>query len=255
MKRKKNWGLVTTFLIVAIVIGVVKLEEKNIALKNIDVVEVISDIKNEDENIIVEETEKIAYITIDDGPSKYTSQILDILDENKVKATFFMIDGNMKNYTDEVRRIVSDGHGAGFHSVSHEKEIVYSSAEATLTEFNTCQETMYEITGITSNLIRLPYGSKPYMSVESYDKLVENGYKIWDWNVDTLDWKSTTDQIVSNVLYYGRKHDELILLFHEREQTLDALSSSIKVLKSRGYTILPISENMIEKNFWKDNLK
>jgi peptidoglycan/xylan/chitin deacetylase (PgdA/CDA1 family) len=93
------------------------------------------------------------------------------------------------------------------------------------------------------------------MSVESYDKLVENGYKIWDWNVDTLDWKSTTDQIVSNVLYYGRKHDELILLFHEREQTLDALSSSIKVLKSRGYTILPISENMIEKNFWKDNLK
>ena len=64
--------------------------------------------------------DKVAYITIDDGPSKFTNQILDILDKNDVKATFFMINRNMNTYKDEVKRIQQEGHGAGFHSVSHD---------------------------------------------------------------------------------------------------------------------------------------
>lgn len=202
-----------------------------------------------------EDSEKIAYITIDDGPSKYTKQILDILDENKVKATFFMIDRNMKKYKEEVNRAINEGHSIGFHSVTHDISKLYENPETTLNEFETCKETLYNISGTISNLARLPYGSKPYMPKESYEKLIENKYLIWDWNLDTLDWKSTTDQIISNVLYYGRNRKELVLLIHEKEQSVEALDSTIRVLKERGYEILPITENCESKNFWKENLK
>lgn len=197
---------------------------------------------------------KIAYITIDDGPSKYTNQILDILDSNKIKATFFMIDGNMKKRPREVQRISQDGHGVGFHSVSHEVNILYKTPKNTLDEFNICNNTYENITGKESKLIRLPYGSKPYAPEESYKILVDNGYLVWDWNVDTEDWRSTTDNIVSNVLYYGRNRQNLVILLHEKEQSISALEGIIKVLKSRGYTILPITENIQSLNYWKENL-
>ena len=198
--------------------------------------------------------DKVAYITIDDGPSKYTNQILDILDRNNVKATFFMINRNMNRYKDQVKMIQQGGHGAGFHSVSHNKESLYKTPQATLEEFSICRDTFMKITGETSNLIRIPYGSKPNTPEESYKILVENGFLVWDWNLDTKDWKSTTDNILSNVLLNGRNKNELVLLVHEKEQTVKALDGIIKVLKERGYEILPITEDKEAMNFWRKNL-
>ena len=198
--------------------------------------------------------DKVAYITIDDGPSKFTKQILDILDRNNVKATFFMINRNMNIYKDEVKMIQQQGHGVGFHSVTHNKEALYKTPQATLEEFLTCRDTFREITGETSNLIRIPYGSKPNTPEESYKILVENGFLVWDWNLDTKDWKSTTDNIVSNVLLNGRNKNELVLLVHEKSQTVEALEGIIKILKERGYEILPITEDKEAMNFWRRNL-
>ncbi len=198
--------------------------------------------------------DKVAYITIDDGPSKFTGQILDILERNDVKATFFMINRNMNTYKEEVKRIQQEGHGAGFHSVSHDVETLYKTPQSTLEEFSICRDTFKEITGETSNLVRIPYGSKPYTPEESYKILVENNFLVWDWNLDTEDWKSTTDNIVSNVLLNGRNKDDLVLLMHEKEQTVEALEGIIMVLKERGYQILPITEDKEAMNFWSKNL-
>lgn len=199
-------------------------------------------------------SEKIAYITIDDGPSKYTNEILDILEANNVKATFFMIDGNMKKHPNEVERIEEEGHGAGFHSVSHKIDKLYKSPQITLQEFETCKETFYNITGETSKLIRVPYGSKPYMPEDSHEILLQSGYRMWDWNLDTQDWKGTTDNIVSNILYYGRNNPNLVILMHEKQQTVDALDRVIRILKVRGYDILPVTEDIQERNYWDKNL-
>ncbi|MCC0634565.1 polysaccharide deacetylase [Clostridioides sp. ZZV15-6388] len=199
-------------------------------------------------------SEKVAYITIDDGPSKYTNALLDILKENDVKATFFMLNQNMKNHKEEVKRVLEEKNSIGFHSVSHDIHKLYKSPEITVGEFDTCNKTLQDITGQGSKLIRLPYGSKPYMPEGSYDKLMANDYLIWDWNLDTQDWKSSTSQIVSNILYYGRKRDELVVLIHEKEQSVNALNNMIRILKERGYTILPITENVMPKNFWQENL-
>ncbi|MDB0440030.1 polysaccharide deacetylase [Clostridioides difficile] len=199
-------------------------------------------------------SEKVAYITIDDGPSKYTNALLDILKENDVKATFFMLNQNMKNHKEEVKRVLEEKNSIGFHSVSHDIHKLYKSPEITVGEFDTCNKTLQDITGQSSKLIRLPYGSKPYMPEGSYNKLMANDYLIWDWNLDTQDWKSSTSQIVSNILYYGRKRDELVVLIHEKEQSVNALNNMIRILKERGYTILPITENVMPKNFWQENL-
>ena len=198
-------------------------------------------------------TGKKAYITIDDGPSKYTSQILDILDSNNVKGTFFMLNNNMILHKEEINRMIKEGHGVGFHGVSHDIKELYKTETSSLEEFETCNETLYEISGKTSKLIRLPYGSKPYTPQENYYSLIKNDYLIWDWTLDTQDWKSSTDQIVSNILYYGREREEIVILMHEKEQTVKALNDTIKILKERGYTILPITENISPKNFWLGN--
>mgnify|MGYP003295308272 CR=1 FL=1 len=262
---KGYFNLGVIFLLIVLLLGVLGktiFTEQNISYNKTNVYEETdNNIETEIEEKLEESSEtseqsydKFAYITIDDGPSKYTNQILDILDKNDVKATFFMINRNMNTYKDEVKRIQQEGHGAGFHSVSHDVKTLYKTPQSTLEEFSICRNTFEEITGETSNLIRIPYGSKPNTPEESYKILVENGFLVWDWNLDTEDWKSTTDNIVSNVLLNGRNKDELVLLVHEKEQTVEALDGIIMILKERGYKILPITEEKEAMNFWNKNL-
>lgn len=196
------------------------------------------------------EHQKIAYITFDDGPSKYTRQIVDILDENDVKGTFFMLNDNMIVFKNIVRRLVDEGHGAGFHGVTHDINKLYETEDSAIDEFKTCSNTFYNITGQTSRLVRIPFGSKPYMIENIYDKFIDEGFLVWDWTIDTEDWKSSTDQILSNILYYARDKKEIVILLHENERTVSCLNDIITILKERGYDIRPITDDVKPKNFW-----
>ena len=87
--------------------------------------------------------------------------------------------------------------------------------------------------------------------VESlYNKFVAEGFLLWDWTIDTEDWKSSRDQIVSNILYYARDKDEIVILLHENERTVSCLNDIITILKERGYDIRPITSDVKPKNFW-----
>lgn len=270
MKYKSNISIIVSIVCIAIIGSVISFnyfkgnvketssytENKEVEslIRDNTLTEIMKKVTTPEQKGPIPRSGKIAYITIDDGPSKYTNEILDILEKNNVKATFFMINGNMKLHKDEVERIQEEGHSAGFHSVSHDIKQLYKTPQNTLKEFETCGNTFYSITGKVSKLIRLPYGSKPYMPDASHELLKENGYKMWDWNLDTQDWRATTDIIVSNVLYYGRDNPNLVVLMHEKEQTVKALDSMIKVLKDRGYEILPITEDTQPRNYWDKNL-
>lgn len=196
---------------------------------------------------------KIVYLTIDDGPSQYTDEMVKILKDNNVKATFFMIDGNMKSYPNQVKNALEAGNSIGFHSVSHDIHKLYKTPMSAKKEFDTCQKTFEKITGETSNLIRLPFGSKPYTSQASYDNIVNAGYKIWDWTLDTEDWKSTSPQIVQSIKQ-NAKGNEIVILIHERKQTVAVLDQIIKYLKSQGYEIVPITQTQEEQNYWNEKL-
>lgn len=206
------------------------------------------------DNVVESEERKIAYITIDDGPSKYTDTIINTLNKYNAKATFFMIDRNMKTYPEQVKNIINNGNTAGFHSVSHDIHELYKSNVSAKKEFDKNKETFHEITNLESNIIRLPYGSKPYTPTKSYEMLVEAGYKLWDWDLDTQDWKSNSTQIVENVKRYTQNKKEVVILIHEKKQTVEALDGILKHLTEQGYDIIPIEQNQQPQNFWIGNL-
>ena len=197
---------------------------------------------------------KVVYLTIDDGPSEYTDEIIKILNKNNVKSTFFMINGNMQAYPEQVKNIVENGNTAGFHSVSHDIHKLYVSKTSAKEEFDTNQATFKKITGQTSKVIRLPFGSKPYTPRASYNALVDSGYKLWDWTLDTEDWRSTSSQIMENVKKYSSGSDNVVLLMHERKQTVEILDEMIKYLKSEGFEILPIKQSDEARNYWNGKL-
>lgn len=197
---------------------------------------------------------KVVYLTIDDGPSEYTDEIIKILNKNNVKATFFMINSNMQAYPEQVKNIVENGNTAGFHSVTHDIHKLYVSKTSAKEEFDTNQATFKKITGQTSKVIRLPFGSKPYTPRASYNALVDSGYKLWDWTLDTEDWRSTSSQIMENVKKYSSGSDNVVLLMHERKQTVAILDEMIKYLKSEGFEILPIKQSDEARNYWNGKL-
>ncbi|HCJ2844217.1 TPA: polysaccharide deacetylase [Clostridioides difficile] len=205
-------------------------------------------------------SKSLAYITIDDGPSKFTDQIIKTLNKYNVKATFFMIDGNMKEYPQQVKNIIKNGNTAGFHSVSHDIHKLYVTSTSAKEEFDTNDQTFYKITGKHSKVIRIPYGSKPYTPQASYQALVDAGYKIWDWDLDTEDWRSNSSQIIQNVKNHiknrkGEDKDQLVVLMHEKKQSAEALDSVLKFLSDEGYEFAPVDQNQIPKNYWLRNLE
>ncbi|RFU61156.1 polysaccharide deacetylase family protein [Peribacillus glennii] len=204
--------------------------------------------------VVPHKTTKVVYLTFDDGPSVYTHQLLDILAKNKVKATFFMIDGNMKNYAGQVKRLVKDGNYPGLHSVSHDSRKLYKTNSTNFAnEMVTTQATLKRITGFSSHIIRAPYGST-YMNKAMRDYTVKKGFKMWDWTIDSRDWAlaNNPQQILVNVKKKSGKPQEVILL-HERRQTVQMLPAIIDLYKKEDYEFRVYDpKHHIVVNFAKD---
>ncbi|MBJ6360103.1 polysaccharide deacetylase family protein [Paenibacillus sp. GCM10012307] len=115
---------------------------------------------------------KWIYLTFDDGPSSVSDKILDILDQYKVKATFFMLEPHMRTYPEILKRMVKEGHGVGIHGVTHDKHKFYHSEQTAFDEMIKGQATLESITGIKTELIRSPYGSIPYL-LDSYRQVLD----------------------------------------------------------------------------------
>ncbi|SFS81176.1 Peptidoglycan/xylan/chitin deacetylase, PgdA/CDA1 family [Paenibacillus sp. 453mf] len=184
--------------------------------------------------------EKTAYMTFDDGPSKYTGAILDVLQQHDVEATFFMIGSEIHKCPDAVKRITEEGHYPGMHTMSHNYHHLYKSggSENFLDEVNEEQLIIQEITGYSPELVRAPFGSSPQIGEDFREDIADSGYKLWDWTIDSLDWDlpGKPKQIISNVKKDVHRDVEVIL-FHEKEQTLEALPAIIQYLRRKGYKI------------------
>ncbi|MET0785341.1 MAG: polysaccharide deacetylase family protein, partial [Paenisporosarcina sp.] len=203
----------------------------------------------------------IVYLTFDDGPNRYTSVHLQILKEYKVKGTFFFIGEDVQNYPSIARQAFLEGHHLGLHSMTHEKKKVYGTASAFMKEMETEADLLKNLTGHTSTLVRAPYGSTPYVTSTMRELLKINGYKMWDWDVDTIDWKikeANYSQIVTNVQVGVEKariakDKHIVVLLHDRPQTNKALPRIISWLHKQGYSIQGYHpEHHVSQNFWKD---
>ncbi|HHY0012344.1 TPA: polysaccharide deacetylase family protein [Clostridioides difficile] len=270
INRKKLYLLLSAivvclaFIVVGVRVSSLNMKEneisRNAKLSSSTITDIVSNTSIEVSKGPSKSSGKIAYITIDDGPSKFTDQMIKTLNKYNVKATFFMIDGNMKEYPQQVKNIIKNGNTAGFHSVSHDIHKLYVTSTSAKEEFDTNDQTFYKITGKHSKVIRIPYGSKPYTPQASYQALVDAGYKIWDWDLDTEDWRSNSSQIVQNVKNHiknrkGEDKDQLVVLMHEKKQSAEALDSVLKFLSDEGYEFAQVDQNQIPKNYWLRNLE
>ena len=261
--NKKDRGLIiAVVVVVAIILGLVAFKSLNsekirdVRNKNLSsstVTELVENTSKEALKGPVKTAGKTVYITIDDGPSEFTDQMLKVLDKYNAKATFFMIDSNMKAYPEQVKNIANSTSTAGFHSVTHDVKKLYASTDAAKKEFDQCSKTYTDLTGKTSKVIRIPYGSKPYTPEASYQAMTAAGYKIWDWNVDTNDWRNTAGGIKETVKTYGNGKN-VILLMHEKPQTMEAFEFMIKYYADQGYEFAAIGQNEKPRNFWMQNL-
>lgn len=184
-------------------------------------------------------------LTFDDGPdSQYTPQILDILKEEEVKATFFLIGSRAELFPDVVRRMVREGHIVGNHTMEHPNIIKLNKMETEKAILD-AEEAFLEMTGYRTCLFRPPYGS---VSEEDVKEIKGLGYKIIAWNVDSLDWKSlTAEQVKTNILENVKEGS--IILQHssgsEKENlsgSVGALRDVITTLKKEGYKFVTIPE-------------
>lgn len=200
-------------------------------------------------------TGKSIYLTFDDGPSKYTSGLLDILKKYDVKATFFVTDQSFTHpYNDVIKRAYNEGHAIGLHSSTHSYSYIYSSIDNYFNDLYSIQNKVKNITGYTSYLVRLPGGSSNTVS-KSYDngthimssitnKLEINGFRYFDWNVTSGDAGETTvtNKIISNVTSSLGNNSTYVVLQHDtKKYSIDAVESIIKYGLSHGYTFRKLS--------------
>ncbi|MFZ2539539.1 MAG: polysaccharide deacetylase family protein, partial [Oscillospiraceae bacterium] len=150
--------------------------------------------------------EKKVYLTFDDGPSKQTPKILDILDQYQIKATFFVVYKNDEFSNSMYKEIVNRGHTIGVHSASHNYNKIYASVDTYLEDFNKMYLHIYELTGVKIDLFRFPGGSINSHNQSTYQPIIaemlRRGFTFHDWNIESGDTttKATEKTIYNNVV-------------------------------------------------------
>lgn len=182
---------------------------------------------------------KPVYLTIDDGPGITSGHILDILERYQIQATFFVVEPRVRYYPEIVARMAAEGHELGVHGVTHDVKRFYASASSAVDEFNRTRNTLELFTGQQHYLARTPYGSFPYLSKEQERLVLQDGYKIWDWNVDSRDWFFRNASYVQNTISQLERLEQNatvpVILIHELETTARHLPLLIDYLITNDY--------------------
>ncbi|EOO27404.1 hypothetical protein IIU_05909 [Bacillus cereus VD133] len=183
---------------------------------------------------------KWVYLTFDDGPSQYLGQFLDILKKENIKATFFMIGNQIKNpaLQENVKRAVKEGNYVGAHSMTHDNPTLYDKKQF-VPEMKETLSLIHDVTGEDAKLVRAPYGSTYLKGKIPIESVVDAGIKMWDWNIDTEDWKVESrnqdpNKILENIKKDTNKNFEVVLM-HEKRTTLEKLPEVIKYFRDKGY--------------------
>lgn len=205
-------------------------------------------------DIKVSSKNKIMYLTFDDGPSKNTKAILDILDHYQIKATFF-VSGNNEKYFPLLAEIKEKGHTIGVHTYSHDYSKIYQSEQNYFKDLNKMNQIIKQYTGSTTKLLRFPGGSSNTVSRKYHpnimsilaDEVIKQGYHYYDWNASNGDGEGNND--IQHLLNVGKKEvahlDHVMMLMHDgssNSKTVEVLPQLIEHYLDLGFQFYPISE-------------
>ncbi len=197
-------------------------------------------------------------LTFDDGPSKYTMDLLNCLEENNAHATFFMLGELVGSYPDEVRKMVEIGCELGNHSYDHSDQTTLS-LDQVYKQFNDTDNLLIEACGQAATVARAPYGNG---NQDIYDTV---GKPFIFWSLDSLDWKLLDVDADYDSVMNGDLTDGTIILMHDiHEPSVRAAIRFIPELIEKGYRLVTVSEMAAAKNvslqnalyidFWQSTL-
>ena len=200
-------------------------------------------------NELYNSTEKVAYLTFDDGPStKETEKILDILNKENIKATFFVIGKKVKEQPNIVKRAYEEGHYIANHGYSHNNSELYKNSQAFISEIKNTDLEISKAIGVDnyhSQIFRFPNGyiAPIYKSQKKQmlPELYKIGYSYIDWNCLNKDSeiKYSNSQLLNNLKQSCKNKNTLVILMHDTgdvNNSSEVLLDSITYLKNEGYT-------------------
>ena len=220
---------------------------------------IVTGIDTED-NFASEGDTHYVYLTFNSVPGDNTEDILDVLKQHNVKATFFVVGSEAEGVSKVYQRIVNEGHTIGMHSYSNQYSLIYSSKKAFKEDYQKLSDYIYELTGKRSEYYRFPGGSGNAISnvnmAEFVHILNQEQITYFDWNVSAGDAANsyTKQDVLDNVLGGISKYKTSVVLLHDGENkstTVEALGSLIEELKNQGAVILPIDEDTKEIQYIK----
>ena len=193
---------------------------------------------------------KVIYLTFDDGPSKHTERLLEILKKYNVKATFFVMKTGYSGLIDD---IVAQGHAIGAHTYSHDYESIYASEDAYFGDLNRILSLIESKSGVSTKLLRFPGGSSNtvsrfnpgIMSRLTYE-VVGRGYRYFDWNVSSGDagGAKTAEQVYENVINgIGSRRTAVVLQHDTKGYSVDAVEKIILWGLENGYSFQALNQS------------
>ena len=192
--------------------------------------------------------EKVVYLTFDDGPSQsVTPLLLDLLKQENIKATFFVLGSRAEKYPNLIQREYAEGHYIANHGYSHNYGSIYASVDSILQEYNQTKEIIKNILGndYDGHLFRYPAGSTggKYHELKKEAKAVleENGIAYIDWNALSQDAAGarTKEALIENIVTSVGNKKVVVILMHDAGDkilTYETLPEIIQYLRDQGYT-------------------
>lgn len=196
--------------------------------------------------------DKKVYITFDDGPSKNTDELLDLLAQYNAKATFFVIGHEGEESKRLYKRMVDEGHAIGMHSYSHDYENIYKSVEDFEKDFTKISDLLYDSIGYVPDLYRFPGGSSnsrcKKLTIQPFIRfLLDRDLRYFDWNVENGDATGknyTAEELAQNLLDGVANKTTSVVLCHDtnaKGKTLESMKIVLPALVEKGAQILPIT--------------
>ena len=223
-------------------------EQEELERKRQEKLPKLTEVGIENMNHIYSSDTKRVFLTFDDGPSSNTNQILDILNERGIKATFFVLGSNVEKNPEMVKRMYDEGHFIANHGYSHVYETIYQSPQAVLDEYNKCNQVVRDAIGeqeYNSHLFRFPGGlaGGKYADIKNQanDLLLQNNIVHVDWNALNGDSETTSPTIeyeMQRIQETVGDKQSVVILMHDaqaKKVTVEALPSIIDYLKGQGY--------------------
>lgn len=188
-------------------------------------------------------------LTFDDGPSVQTVELLEVLKQHDLTATFFLIGENASKHPEIVRQLLLEGHEIGNHSLTH-RIFLYCTGDRTLKELEKTQQIISAIAGFRPRIVRPPCGVRSPAFFRAANAL---GLRTIQWDVAGFDWKYRSPERIAEAVLSKVRPGSIILLHdgdsegrQDRRPTVESIPLIADGLRRLGLSVVPLGE-MLQK--------